>query len=90
MGGDEFTLIFENVTGTEDAKILAPKIQAVFSQPFQPGDHLLEVTASIGISLYPSDGEDAESLLKHTDIAMYFAKRIHDQVCFYRDCKDEP
>jgi diguanylate cyclase (GGDEF)-like protein len=89
MGGDEFTLIFENVTGTEDAKFLAQKIQSVFSQPFQPGDHILEVTASIGISLYPCDGEEGESLLKYADIAMYIAKRTRNQVCFYRSCKDE-
>jgi diguanylate cyclase (GGDEF)-like protein len=89
MGGDEFTFIFENVTGTEDEEILARKIQAVFQQPFQTGGHILEVTASIGISLYPFDGEDAESLLKHADIAMYLAKRARNQARFYRDFKDE-
>jgi two-component system cell cycle response regulator len=89
MGGDEFTLIFENLTGKQDAEILARKIQAVFSQPFQLGDHILEITASIGISLYPCDGEEAESLLKYADIAMYIAKRTRNQVCFYRGCKDE-
>ena len=89
MGGDEFTFIFENVTGTEDEEILARKIQAVFQQPFQSGGHILEVTASIGISLYPFDGEDAESLLKHADIAMYLAKRARNQARFYRDYKDE-
>jgi diguanylate cyclase (GGDEF)-like protein len=89
MGGDEFTFIFENVTGTEDEEILARKIQAVFQQPFQTGGHILEVTASIGISLYPFDGEDAESLLKHADIAMYLAKQARNQARFYRDYKDE-
>jgi len=89
MGGDEFTFIFENVTGTEDEEILARKIQAVFQQPFQTGGHILGVTASIGISLYPFDGEDAESLLKHADIAMYLAKRARNQARFYRDYKDE-
>jgi diguanylate cyclase (GGDEF)-like protein len=89
MGGDEFTLIFENLTGKQDAEILARKIQAVFSQPFQLGDHILEITASIGISLYPSDGEQAEALLKYADIAMYCAKRTRNQVCFYHGCKDE-
>jgi diguanylate cyclase (GGDEF)-like protein len=89
MGGDEFTFIFENVTGMEDEVILARKIQAVFQQPFQTGGHILEVTASIGISLYPFDGEDAESLLKHADIAMYLAKRARNQARFYRDYKDE-
>jgi diguanylate cyclase (GGDEF)-like protein len=89
MGGDEFTLIFENMTGREDAEVLAKKIQAVFSQPFQLGDRPIRFTASIGVSLYPCDGEDAESLLKHADIAMYYAKRDRNRVCFYRDCRDD-
>jgi len=88
MGGDEFTLIFENLTGKRDAAILARKIQAVFLRPFQTGDQTLEITASIGISLYPNEGEDADALLKYADIAMYIAKRTRNQVCFYRDCKD--
>ena len=88
MGGDEFTLIFENVTGNQDVEILAGKIQAAFLQPFQISEHLLMITASIGISLYPNDSEQAESLLKYADIAMYIAKRTRSQVCFYRDCKD--
>jgi two-component system cell cycle response regulator len=89
MGGDEFTLIFENVTEDNDAERLARKVQAVFSQEIQLGEHTLKITASIGISLFPSDGEEAESLLAVADIAMYIAKRTRNQVCFYRDCKDE-
>jgi two-component system cell cycle response regulator len=89
MGGDEFTLIFENVTGTQDAEILAGKLQAVFSQPFQLDEHILKITASIGISLYPGDGEEAEDLLKYADIAMYRAKRDRNKVCFYHECKDD-
>ena len=89
MGGDEFTLILENLTGAEDVKHLAKKIKAAFADPFQIGDQLLEITASIGICLYPFDGGQAESLLKYADIAMYIAKRNRNQVCFYSDCKDE-
>jgi two-component system cell cycle response regulator len=89
MGGDEFTLIFENVAGREGAELLAGKILAVFSKPFQLDGHILEISASIGVSLYPCDGEEAESLLKYADIAMYAAKRTRNQVCFYRECKDE-
>ena len=89
MGGDEFTLILENITEVKDIELLAGKIQAVFSQPFQVGEHILKITASIGISLYPGDGEEAEDLLKYADIAMYCAKRDRNKVCFYRDCKDD-
>jgi len=50
---------------------------------------MLEITASIGISLYPCDGGDAEALLKYADIAMYCAKRTRNQARFYRDCKKD-
>ena len=85
MGGDEFTLIFENVSGTDDAAGLARKVLAVFDRPFQFGGHELNVTASIGISLYPRDGQDAETLLSRADIAMYRAKRSRNTYKFYED-----
>jgi len=88
MGGDEFTLIFENETGRQDAKILARKIKAVFFQPFKLGEKDLGITASVGISLYPEDGKDSDSLLNHADIAMYYAKRDHNTACFYHECKE--
>ena len=83
MGGDEFTLIYENLTGRADAEVLVKKIITVFSQPFQLGPLTLPVTASIGVSLYPSDGEDAETLLRLADIAMYQAKRTRNAYWFY-------
>ena len=88
MGGDEFTLLYENVAGRQDAEVLAGKIQAVFSSSFKLGDNLLDITASIGISLYPSDGEDAETLLRQADIAMYRAKCQRNTFCFYEMCKE--
>jgi diguanylate cyclase (GGDEF)-like protein len=75
MGGDEFTLIFENLTGQDDTEILASKILAVFARPFEVAGHELKITASIGVSLYPFDANDAETLLRHADIAMYQAKK---------------
>jgi diguanylate cyclase (GGDEF)-like protein len=85
MGGDEFTLIFENVSGEDDAGGLARKVLAAFDRPFQFGDHELKVTASIGISLYPRDGQDAQILLSRADIAMYRAKRSRNTYKFYED-----
>jgi diguanylate cyclase (GGDEF)-like protein len=85
MGGDEFTLIFENVSGADDAERLAKKVMATFDEPFQFDGHDLKVTASLGISLYPSDGLDAETLLTHADIAMYKAKRSKNTFRFYGD-----
>jgi diguanylate cyclase (GGDEF)-like protein len=89
MGGDEFTMIYEDVAGRQDAEVLARKIQAVFSSPFQLGDNPRDITASIGISLYPSDGEDAETLLRQADIAMYRAKCQRNTIWFYEMCKEE-
>jgi diguanylate cyclase (GGDEF)-like protein len=85
MGGDEFTLIFENVDGEDDANILARKVLAVFDRPFQLSGHVLRITASIGISLYPRDGKDAETLLTHADNALYQAKRHRDTFRFHED-----
>jgi diguanylate cyclase (GGDEF)-like protein len=88
MGGDEFTFIFENVTGRENVEFLAGKIQAEFSQPFQLGDRLLEITPSLGVSLYPADGEDADTLLRQADIAMYRAKVAQNTYRFYEVCPE--
>jgi diguanylate cyclase (GGDEF)-like protein len=85
MGGDEFTIIFENVNGKEDAGILARKVLAVFDRPFLLRDNEFKLTASIGISLYPQDGQDAEALLTCADIAMYRAKRYKNT---FRFCAD--
>jgi diguanylate cyclase (GGDEF)-like protein len=83
MGGDEFTLIFENVSGADDAAILAKKVLVTFDHPFQLAGNDFMVTASIGISLYPRDGQDAETLLAHADIAMYRAKQFKNTYRFY-------
>ena len=87
MGGDEFTLIFENTSGTEDAELLAKKVLAVFDSPFQLGGREVRATASVGISLYPRDGADIETLLTYADVAMYRAKRSRDtnSFRFYED-----
>ena len=90
MGGDEFTLIFENLSGQEDAKNMAEKILDVISQPFQLSNEEIKMTASIGISLFPSDGYDFLSLLKAADIAMYSAKCDGNRYRFFGDCRGEP
>ena len=80
MGGDEFTIISEDIPGPEDAATIARKILDGFSSPFELGGKALQVTASLGISLFPSDSDDAETLLKYADMAMYRAKRTRN--CF--------
>jgi diguanylate cyclase (GGDEF)-like protein len=74
LGGDEFTLILENIAHADDVPKVTQKILEVFAAPFQIQGHELFITASIGISLYPQDGEDPETLVKYADSAMYLAK----------------
>ena len=74
LGGDEFTVILEGGHRVEDAGRVATKVLTALSAPYRIGDHELHVTTSLGIAIYPVDGEDAEELLKGADIAMYSAK----------------
>lgn len=75
MGGDEFTILLPDVTGSESALEVAARLQAELERPVVIDGHELFVTASIGVSLYPADGETAESLLRNSDAAMYRAKQ---------------
>lgn len=74
QGGDEFVLLLPRLAQVEDAAGVAAKLLASLAQPVVVGEHELSVSASIGIALYPADGEDVDTLLKHADIAMYSAK----------------
>ncbi len=74
MGGDEFVLLLPSVGSYENAVVTAAKIVTAFREPFFCNDHTLNVTASIGIADFPEDGEDAETLLKKADIALYRVK----------------
>jgi diguanylate cyclase (GGDEF)-like protein len=74
-GGDEFTLLLPQISCAEDAAEVAQRILVAFSVPFYFAEQELYITTSIGIALSPDDGEDAETLLKHADTAMYSAKQ---------------
>ncbi|MCW8886467.1 MAG: EAL domain-containing protein [Motiliproteus sp.] len=74
LGGDEFTLILDSVQSSQDAALVARKILDTLKEPFQANEHRFYVTASIGISFYPDDGKDAETLLRNADAAMYRSK----------------
>ena len=74
LGGDEFTVIIEGLDKGEDASYLAQKIVTILAQPISINGTKLYVTSSIGISLYPDDGDSASELLKYADSAMYKAK----------------
>jgi diguanylate cyclase (GGDEF)-like protein len=75
QGGDEFLMLLTEVTSMQDTGVIADKLKKAMAEPHLIGQHQIRVTLSIGISLYPDDGKDVESLLLHADRAMYFAKR---------------
>jgi diguanylate cyclase (GGDEF)-like protein len=76
MGGDEFTVLLEDVRGPEEAGAVAQRMLDAIAEPLQLGHHEISVTASIGIALYPRDDVVAERLLKSADTAMYRAKEL--------------
>jgi diguanylate cyclase (GGDEF)-like protein/PAS domain S-box-containing protein len=75
MGGDEFAAILNNLQDPEDAARFARQVLSELRAPYHVDEHELFITASIGICLFPKDGADVRSLLRHADIAMYRAKK---------------
>jgi len=74
LGGDEFTILIPDLDRVENALNVAHRVKEAMRRPFQIDTNEIFVTASIGISLYPEDGEDCNALLKYADTAMYHAK----------------
>jgi diguanylate cyclase (GGDEF)-like protein len=76
MGGDEFTVLLEDVRGPEEAAMVATRMLEAIAEPVQLQHHEISVSASIGIALYPRDDTVGERLLKSADTAMYKAKEL--------------
>ena len=74
VGGDEFTIVLQELATREDAAVVAQKVLRTIAEPMEINTQRLYVTTSIGITLFPDDGDDAETLLKNADNAMYRAK----------------
>lgn len=74
QGGDEFIVLLNNLSAPEDAALVAQKILHNLADPFLINGHDLHTSASIGIVIYPQDGDTVETLLKNSDTAMYHAK----------------
>lgn len=74
LSGDEFAVLLENIESTDNVGEVANKILSIFDRPFEVHDRELFASTSIGISLFPADGDNAQTLLKHADTAMYRAK----------------
>jgi two-component system cell cycle response regulator len=95
MGGDEFTAILEGISGEDDVLVVAKRIVESIGSPFQIGPHSLSIGVSIGITLYPSDDDNIDELLRHADKAMYAAKqqgggRFHFHAPAGRSASSEP
>lgn len=74
-GGDEFLILLTEISQPSDAMLVADKLLAALGAPCRVGEHVFRLTASIGICIYPDDGDDVPTLIKHADAAMYRAKR---------------
>jgi diguanylate cyclase (GGDEF)-like protein len=75
LGGDEFMVILPDIGSSENAGQVADRLIGALQEPMQLSKHTVVITPSIGIAMYPTDGMDADVLLRHGDLAMYFAKR---------------
>jgi diguanylate cyclase (GGDEF)-like protein/PAS domain S-box-containing protein len=90
QGGDEFVILLAEGKYGKDAMLTAEKILAALALPHIVAESELQVTTSIGISVYPEDGEDAETLIKNADTAMYHAKEVgRNNYQFFRNDMNE-
>lgn len=86
LGGDEFIVVLPELDSERGAALVAQRIADKVGQPLTLDQHQILVTLSIGIAVYPEDGEKGEDLLKNADLAMYFAKRNgHNSFAFYQE-----
>lgn len=84
LGGDEFVVVLEGVHDLEDVTFVANKLLVTLARPMEISGHEIISTVSIGVSIFPDDGEDTDELLKNADIAMYKAKEAGKNNCqFY-------
>lgn len=91
VGGDEFTFVLNNIESDENAALMANKIIAVLSEPYDLKGQQCHVGGSIGISIYPDDSENLEKLINQADDAMYLAKQSGKSTYkFYRDVLRKP
>ncbi len=87
--GDEFTFVIEHVDEHQDLDLVVGRILESISQPMLIGDVSVEVSCSIGISFFPGDGTDIDSLISHADFALYEAKSEGgNRACYYTKCDE--
>ena len=90
QGGDEFVVVLENINDIEDVEALIDIVFGVFSHPVIVQGNEVSTTVSIGVSLFPKDGDDVNTLLKRADRAMYHAKKSEsNRFCFYEKSMEQ-
>ncbi|GAK59156.1 sensory box/GGDEF family protein [Candidatus Vecturithrix granuli] len=85
LGGDEFTILLNGLSTDADAARVAQKIRRTVALPCEIKNHELFITVSLGISIYPHDGQDVETLVKNADMAMYAAKEESEGYRFFTE-----
>ncbi|WP_238883150.1 EAL domain-containing protein [Clostridium sp. YIM B02551] len=86
LGGDEFIIFMKDIPSHEHVKDFSESILNIFSEPFNLNNNLVQITTSLGISLFPKDGLDLDELLTKSDIAMYNSKKLgKNNYTFYND-----
>ena len=84
LGGDEFTIILEDIGDKDDAALIARRVLEALNEPFVLRKQEIVISTSIGISLYPQDDTDLDGLIRHTDTAMYRSKALgRGTYCFF-------
>ena len=91
LGGDEFVVMLPRIALPEDGNVVAQKLLDIFAEPLRVGPHELRVTPSIGLVIYPAHGNDAITLMRHADLAMYQAKSHgRNRVQMYTEHMESP
>ena len=84
LGGDEFVVLLTDIGGVDQAAHVASTVMQSVARPVQTGGREITLSVSIGIAICPSDGQDARTLLRHADVAMYHAKQNgRNEFCFF-------
>jgi diguanylate cyclase (GGDEF)-like protein len=89
LGGDEFAVLLPQITGVQEATVVADKLSAAIEAPFTVDGLTLDVDASIGVAVYPHHAADANQLLQRADVAMYAAKATHVGYTLYDPTLDQ-
>lgn len=90
IGGDEFVVLLPGLASIDECEMTAQRLLKVIAEPMGVGEHSIVLSASIGIALFPDDTDDADSLLRHADEAMYIAKRTgRNQFVFFGSAADK-